>query len=275
MGALDGLRILVPESRQLDLFAGMIEEAGGRVVRCPLVQILDVEDSHKAEAWIDQLIVGAFQDVIWLTGEGLRRLLAIAARTERKESFITALGKVRSITRGPKPARALSEIGLAPGLAAATPTSDGVIAALAADDIHGRPIGIQLYPGDGTAHLLESLRARGAIVTPITPYRYASRTDTAQVVAAIKDMIDGRIDVIAFTSSPQVERLFAVAREAGLEAQLKDALRRIGVASIGPIVEEALTRLGIKHFVQPETAFHMKPLIRAIAAWKAKSSPDA
>ncbi len=275
MGKLDNLTILVPESRQLNLFAAMIEEEGGRAIRCPLVQILDLDDSHEAEAWIEKLIAGVFQDVIWLTGEGLRRLLAIAKRKGHDAAFITALGKVRSITRGPKPARALREIDLAPGLAAATPTSEGVVEALAPEDIEGRSIGVQLYPGVGTAALLANLRARGAVLTPITPYRYASQTETAQVVAAIEDLIAGRVDVIAFTSSPQVARLFSVAREAGLEPQLKDAFTRIGVASIGPVVEETLQRLGIVNMVQPETAFHMKPLLRTIAAWKAARAADA
>ena len=76
--------------------------------------------------------------------------------------------------------------------------------------------------------------------------------------------------MIAFTSSPQVDRLFAVAREAGLEQPLKDAFTRVAVASIGPVVEETLQRLGITNILQPETAFHMKPLVRSIAAWNAQ-----
>ncbi len=239
MGNLDGLRILIPESRQLNLFVSMIEADGGRAIRCPLVQILDLEDSREAETWIDTLIGGAFQDVIWLTGEGLRRLLSIARRTGRETAFIAALGKIRSITRGPKPARALHEIGLAPGLAAAVPTSEGVLEALAGEDVAGRPIGVQLYPGDGAAPLLASLRARGAVLTPITPYRYASQAETAQVVAAIEDMIAGRIDVIAFTSSPQVERLFAVAREAAINKLISNcaALNQKSRSDVGRWLE--------------------------------------
>ncbi len=269
MGNLDGLRILVPESRQLNLFVNMIEQEGGTAIRCPLVQILDIEDSREAEAWMDTLIAGAFQDVIWLTGEGLRRLLAIARRTERETAFIAALGNVRSITRGPKPARALAEIGLAPGLAAAKPTSVGIAEALAPEDIAGRRIGVQLYPGDGPSPLLATLQARGAVLTPITPYRYASQAETTQVVDAIEDMHAGRIDVVAFTSTPQVERLFDVAEKAGIGPKLKEAFGRVSVASIGPIVEEALHRHGVSQMVQPETAFHMKPLLRTIAAWNA------
>jgi uroporphyrinogen-III synthase len=272
MGNLDGLRILVPESRQLNLFVNMIEEQGGTAIRCPLVQILDLEDSSEAEAWIDTLISGGFQDVIWLTGEGLRRLLAIARRTERETAFVAALGKVRSITRGPKPARALREIGLAPGLAATTPTSEGVAEELAPENITGRPIGVQLYPGDGANTLLATLRARGALLTPVTPYRYASQAETAQIITAIEEMIAGRVDVIAFTSTPQVERLFDVAEKAELGPQLKQAFARVSVASIGPVVEEALHRRGVSQMVQPEAAFHMKPLLRTIAAWNAERS---
>ena len=87
-------------------------------MRCPLVQILDLDDVAEAEAWIERLIAGAFQDVIWLTHEGLRRLLPIAERNGRR-AFVEALGRSRMITRGPKPARALRELGLRVGLAAA------------------------------------------------------------------------------------------------------------------------------------------------------------
>ena len=117
-GALDGLTILAPESRELNLFAQLLEAEGAVAVRCPLVQILDLDDVAEAEAWIERLIAGAFQDVIWLTHEGLRRLLPIAERNGRR-AFVEALGRSRMITRGPKPARALRELGLRVGLAAA------------------------------------------------------------------------------------------------------------------------------------------------------------
>ena len=56
MGALAGLKILVPESRELDLFAAMLEAEGAVALRCPLVQILDLEDSSEADTWIDRCI---------------------------------------------------------------------------------------------------------------------------------------------------------------------------------------------------------------------------
>ena len=271
--ALKGLKVLVPETRELDLFVAMLEAEGATALRCPLVRILDLEDTSEAETWIAEVIAGAFKDIIWLTGEGLRRLLSIADRGGRRDAFLEALKAVRSITRGPKPVRALREIGLAPGLAATVPTSEGVIAALAGEDIRGRALGVQLYPGDGTNRLLADLRARGARLFPVTPYRYASAADTAEVKDAIRGLAG--IDMIAFTSSSQVDRLAEVARETGLEASLRDAFARVRIAAIGPVVEETLHRHGVTRILRPESAFHLKPFVRAIVAdWNASPNKE-
>ena len=255
--ALDGLTILVPESRELDFFSRLLEAEGATAVRCPLVQILDLDDTALCEAWIEQLIAGVFQDVIWLTGEGLRRLLSLAERSGSRVRFVEAIGRVRTITRGPKPARALRELGLAPNLTAPAPTSQGVLDALAGEDIEGRSIGVQLYPGEGTVPLLARLRERGAAVFPVTPYRYVSQAEADQVVEAIRMLAAGRIGMIAFTSSPQVERLIEVARDAGLEAQLREAFTRVRVAAIGPVVEATLQSHGITAILRPE--FELSP----------------
>jgi uroporphyrinogen-III synthase len=270
-GVLDGLTILVPESRELDRFCAMLEAEGAAALRCPLVRILDLDDSAEAEAWIERLIAGTFEDVVWLTGEGLRRLLAIAERAGRRTPFVEALSRVRAITRGPKPARALRDLGLSPGLAATAPTSQGLLDALAGEDLAGRSIGVQLYPGEGGLPLLASLRSRGAAAFPVTPYRYASQTQAAEVADAIHALAAGRIGMIAFTSSPQVERLIEVAREAGLEPQLREAFSRVHMAAIGPVVEETLHRHGVANILRPDSNFHLKPLVRAIAAaWSAR-----
>src|ERR1700722_16147124 len=108
---LKSRRILVPESRELDLFARMLEERGAEAVRCPLVAIRDLEDTAPAEAWLKRLTGGAFDDLILLTGEGLRRLLGVAQRGGIEAEVVAAVKALRTITRGPKPARVLRTIG--------------------------------------------------------------------------------------------------------------------------------------------------------------------
>lgn len=202
---LRGRRILVPESRELDLFAGMLEARGAEALRCPLVTIRDVEDPAPVAAWLRRMAEGGFDDLILLTGEGLRRLLALSRRLGIEDRIVAALKSLRSVTRGPKPAQVL-------------------------------------------------------------PYRYASDAEMTRVEAAIRAMAEGHIDVIAFTSSPQLERLKALAAQRGLEQDLARGLARTRIAAVGPVIASAIVALGAQATIMPERSFHLKPLVNAIVA---------
>src|SRR5205823_4865706 len=69
-----------------------------------------------------------------------------ARRTELDQQFISALGRTRKLARGPKPGRALREIGLEPQLTTEKPTSEGVAEMLARVDVRDHRVGLQLYP---------------------------------------------------------------------------------------------------------------------------------
>jgi uroporphyrinogen-III synthase len=261
---LTGLTILVPESRELDLFAGMLEAQGAKARRCPLVQIVELEDPVPAVAWIERQIANPADDTVLLTGDGLRKLLDISG--ERRALFLSALRRSHIVTRGPKPARALREAGLLQFTAAAAPTSQGVMETLAQKDLVGRRIALQLYPGDGAQWLVQALKERGALVDTVTPYRYATQTESEGVAQVIRDMIAGRINMVAFTSTPQLARLFAVAEEYKLERELRAALNRLAIAAVGPVMEDALAAQGLTASISPQSSFHLKPMVREIAA---------
>src|SRR5207244_2366169 len=130
------------------------------------------------------------------------------------------LAKTRKITRGPKPARALREIGLASDWKIEPPTSEGIVKALEGERLEGRRVGVQLYGQEPNVELCGFLERAGAIVRPVAPYVYAPASDDARVVTLIDRLPTGGIDAIAFTSAVQVRRLWEVAvahqREAGL-----------------------------------------------------------
>jgi len=151
--ALKGRRIAVPETRQLDLLMSMLSARGAIPVPCPLVAILDVADSAPVERWLHRFIARPCDDLVLLTGEGLRRLIGCADRAGIRPAFIAALASPRKFARGPKPVRALREIGMDADIVAPVPTSAGVVDALGASDLSGRRVGVQLYP-DGDHQLL-------------------------------------------------------------------------------------------------------------------------
>src|ERR1700733_10089955 len=104
---LVGKTIAVPETRELDLFATLLERRGAVVLRCPLVAIRDAKDPEPVLTFIRNFAEGACDDLILMTGEGLRRLLSCIEQHQPalKPQFLEQLARVRKITRGPKPAR--------------------------------------------------------------------------------------------------------------------------------------------------------------------------
>ena len=265
-GAIQGRRIAIPESRELDLFAAMLERHGAITVRCPLVSIHDVTDAGPVEAWLERLAGGRHDDLIFLTGEGVTRLLGFAERAGMKDAVIEGMRRARKIVRGPKPARALREVRLTADINAEQPTTDGVIESLSRLDLQGRRVGVQLYPDNPNEKLIGFLADAGAEADPVLCYRYASQEEDAGVAEVIRAMAAGEIDLIAFTSTPQIRRLETVAGRLGLEDQLRDAFRRTRIAAIGPVTAEAIEQAGGRISIAPRTSFHLKPLVTEIVA---------
>jgi uroporphyrinogen-III synthase len=262
--------IAVPETRELDVFAAMLERRGANVLRCPLVAILDAPDPAPVLEWLRWFGGGACDDLILLTGEGLRRLLACIEKNQPqlRDDFVAQLARVRKITRGPKPARALRELGLKPDIAAAIPTTAGVIASLREEQLSGRAVGVQLYGAEPNLPLIDFLQGAGARVRTVAPYIYANKADETAVSALLDRMTRGEVDAIAFTSASQVERLFAVAPA----TQVHAALARTRVAAVGPVVADALAQRDVRVASMPADSFFMKPLTSALeAAFGARS----
>ena len=111
---LNGYRILILETREEAQFSRLLTEQGADVLQCPMFAIHDAPDPAPVEAWIRRCIEKPFDDLVLMTGEGLRRLMKVARRIGCEQDFIAALGKARKFARGPKPGRALREIGLEP-----------------------------------------------------------------------------------------------------------------------------------------------------------------
>src|SRR6266850_1733349 len=142
---LTGRTVAVPETRELDVLAQMLERQGANVIRCPLVAIRDVPDDAPVVAWLQRFTGDPPGDLILLTGEGLQRLIGVARRHGLEDAFLAALKTVRKITRGPKPVRRLRMLGLQTDLAAEPPTTQGIIALLSGHDLAGRRVAVQLY----------------------------------------------------------------------------------------------------------------------------------
>lgn len=270
---LNGYRILILETREEAQFSRLLTEQGADVLQCPMFAIHDAPDQAPVEAWIRRLIERPPNDLVLMTGEGLRRLLKVARRLGVEPDFIAAVGKARTFARGPKPGRALREIALQPQLTTEKPTSEGMVELLSQVDLIGHRLGLQLYPDRDHSALIAAIRALGAEVDQVVPYAYDPQAAEANIVKAIQEMEEGRVDAIALTSSGQVRRLFDVATAHQCEARLREGLARTPIAAIGPVVSDELKSHGLDADIYPANdAFFMKPLIAAIAASLGKAA---
>jgi len=273
---LNGYRILILETREEAQFSRLLAEQGAEVLQCPMFTIHDAPDPAPIEAWITRFIDKPFDDLVLMTGEGLRRMMKVARRMGVEQAFIAAVGKARKFARGPKPGRALREIGLEPQVSTEKPTSEGIAEMLSRVELKGHRVGLQLYPDKDHGVLIGAIEALGAKVDSVLPYVYDAQAADANIVTAIDEMARGCVDAIALTSSGQVRRLIEVARAHGCEARLREGLARTPIASVGPMVSDELKSHGLRTDIYPANdAFFMKPLISAMSTSLAKSAPRA
>jgi len=273
-GRLEGYRILILETREEAQFSRLLQEQGANVLQCPMFTIHDAPDPAPIEAWIRLFIAKPFDDLVLMTGEGLRRMMKVAQRIGVDQDFVAALAKAKRYARGPKPVRALREIGLEANVQTETPTSEGVAAMLAQENLKGHRVGLQLYPDKDHGKLIAAITSYGATVEPVLPYIYYGQAADTNIVAAIGEMAQRRVDAIALTSSGQVRRLIDVARAHNCEDQLRAGLKQTPVASVGPVVSDELKANGLHTDIYPANdSFFMKPLISAMATALNKAPP--
>lgn len=251
--ALQGLRIVSFESRRAEELAELIRRYGGEPMIAPSMRELPLGENSAALDFVRKLESGEIHLVLLLTGVGTRTLVEAVAGNYSRERLAALLRGVPLVARGPKPVAALRELGLQPDIAVPEPnTWREILAEIDKKvDLKGRQVAVQEY-GVTNLELIAGLEARGARVLRVPVYRWALPEDTGPLRSAVREIISGRTDIIVFTNATQVDHLFRVAAEEKLDQPLLKALKRLLVASIGPICSEALRNLGLSVEIEPD-----------------------
>src|SRR3984957_19457847 len=122
-GGFSGLRVLSLESRRAAEMAKLIANYGGEAIVAPSMREIPLESNTEALDFGRALVANNFDMIIFLTGVGTRALARVVETIFSREQFISALGKIPIIARGPKPVAALREMGLVPALAVPEPNT--------------------------------------------------------------------------------------------------------------------------------------------------------
>jgi uroporphyrinogen decarboxylase len=264
-----GREVVSFESRRAAEMASLIESYGGRPRVAPSMRELPLEQNSEAFAFGERLLAGEFALVILTTGVGTRYLAEVLECRHPREAIVSALSATSVVARGPKPLKALRDLGVEGVISVPEPNTwrevleviDGRPAGLV---LEGQQVAVQEY-GVSNPEFLAALRHRGAAVTPVQVYRWALPEDVEPLRAAIRAVAAGTSPVLLFTSATQVDHVDQVAREIGESETFRAASERALVVSIGPICSDSLREHGLPVHLEPEHP-RMGHLVRAAAA---------
>lgn len=245
----------------------LIERNGGVATVAPSLQEIPLEHNLAVFEFADQLFAGQIDIVVFLTGVGARTLFAAMETRKSRDEIVDALSKCQVVVRGPKPTAVLREWKVRIDCRAPEPnTWRELLAALDAEcPVAGRRVAVQEY-GEPNPELYAALEQRGATVIPVPVYSWALPDDIEPLQAAIRDTIDGKFDVLMFTSAQQVRNVLDVADSMHLRSEWLAAANRCCIASIGPTMSEALVELGLPIQIEASPP-KMGQLVQRVFAW--------
>jgi uroporphyrinogen-III synthase len=118
--------------------------------------------------------------------------------------------------------------------------------------LHARRVAVQEY-GSPNPELIDPLRQRGLIVTPVALYRWDLPEDVRPLEEAVRRVCERWCHLVIFLSSVHLMNLLRIAERAALRDQVLSALQQdIVVVSIGPVMTDALVREGLRPDFEPK-----------------------
>ena len=234
------------ESRLGPQLAGLVAQRGGIPVHAPALAELPDLDPGEIERLVAALEAAPPRLAIFQTGVGTRALFAATDSLGLTACFLRILAEALVAVRGPKPTGALGARGVRIDRSAADPfTTRELLDAVADVPLQNCRVIVQRH-GSVNTELDRALEARGAAVTEIPTYRWSLPADTAPLASLIDSLARDEIHAVVLTNAEQVRNLFAVAERLGRSAELRSALNRTLVASIGPVASSALREAHVR-----------------------------
>lgn len=277
---LNGLRVVCFESRRSAESSRMIARQGGEPVEAPSLREVPLRGPLGLDLLEAELLQGVPVLLVLLTGVGADLLIEGLSQTLPREQVLSLLNAPTTtiVCRGPKPHAILKPLGVKPAIVVGEPnTWRDVLRELDAQNlVRGKSVYVQEY-GRTNAELMQGLEERAALsVRQIKTYVWALPDDLGPLRAAIERIASGDAEVALFTSGVQLTHLLEVAEQLGASERLRAGLRRVVIASVGPLTSEALRAADIEPDIEPEhpKLGHLMVALGTLAAQKLAEKRD-
>jgi uroporphyrinogen-III synthase len=240
---LEGLVVGIPAARKATETAALVQRWGGTPLIGPAVEEIPVGDDEALRAGTEAVAAEGPAWSVHLTGVGTKRWLDQAEAWGLLPGLLDRLRSAGVVARGRKTVRALGDRGLEPAFAAETTAE--IAEWLGPRVQHGEAVALQRH-GEPSPALASALAAAGARLTEIVTYRWAIPEDRGPAERLVRSLAAGEVHALLITSVPQSRHLFVLARDLGLEDQLRDALTtRVFVAAVGTVAAGGLRTEGV------------------------------
>ena len=252
-----GIVITRPEAQAREL-AELLQRQGARVIPFPVIEIAPPESWEALDAALD-----ALEGYRWIVFTSANGVAFFFGRLKERGRDIRDLKGIRIATIGPATAAAVEARGLRVDLVPAEFISEGVVAALAGQDLEGCRV---LLPRAAEARdvIPEGLAKQGAEVEVVTVYRTIRTDRKAAELAPL--FAAGKIQALIFTSPSTVSHFLGIM---GPEFRFPPGVR---IACIGPVTAAAAKKAGLTVDILQER-YTIPDLVEAIAAHFRQPTP--
>lgn len=262
---LEGFRVGVTAHRRSRDLIEALERRGAQILHAPALRIAPMEEETSLLEDTRAIIAASPDIVVATTAYGVRRWFDSADAAGLGDALLATLQASRIYVRGPKARGAIRAAGLHDDAISPDETTATLVDALVDEGVAGKSIAVQLH-GYVDEDSLGRLRAAGATVLTVAPYRWAAAESAGganRLPLLIESACAMELDVVVFTSAPAVRALFATAADMGrLEALLEAFSTGVATAAIGPLTAAPLREAGLEPLV-PER-YRMGALIRLV-----------
>ncbi|NDI36159.1 uroporphyrinogen-III synthase [Chengkuizengella sediminis] len=250
MKKLEGKKIAIAGGRKADEISKLIENFGGTPLIRPAQGTVFLDDSNVKES-LHRLLHEKCDWIIFTTGIGTDKLHTLAKESGNENQFINVLKGAKIAARGYKTLNVLKKLGIQPTIRDDDGTTAGLTRMFQPYQLEGKHIALQLY-GAPAPKMINWLEKSGANYFEILPYRHVPPADE-KMEQIVSEILNGEVDVVAFTSGPQIRFMVEYADKNMKRSEFIHALNeKVLALSVGKVTEAALREEGINRVVTPE-----------------------
>ncbi len=256
---LAGKRILITRARDQSVeFASSLKNLGAEVIEFPTIEILP------PLSWkgLDQAIL-KLNTYDWLIFTSVNGVRFFSERLKEKKKKLLLPSSLKVCAIGPATARELEKRGIPIAYIPKKFIAEAILEGLKRMPIKGKKI-LLARAKKARDILPKGLRQMGAKVEVVEAYRTVKPKGGAQ---RLKRLLKKGMDAIAFTSSSTVEHFVELLKE----VEVKEALKGIVIACIGPITSRTAEKYGLEVNIQPK-AYTIPELTQAMVRYFTKKA---